>query len=116
MKKTIFLMLCSLLLTGCNKEDYDFTVSRGEVFTIELRSAPGAGMSWEWKNKKDVTCVDTVGVEEIPLVEERRTGEVIEKWNFKGLEKENCTLLFEYINARDKSVIERKEFLIRVKE
>lgn len=116
MKKTVFLTLCALLLTGCNKEDYDFTVSRGEVFTIELISAPGAGMSWEWKNKTDVTCVDTVGLEEVPLIEERRGGEVIEKWNFKGLEKGNCTLLFEYINARDKSVIERKEFLIRVKK
>jgi predicted secreted protein len=116
MKKTIFGMLCALLLISCNKEDYDFTVSRGEVFTIELRSAPGAGMSWEWKNKTDVTCVDTVGLEEFPLIEERRTGEVIEKWNFKGVKKGNCTLLFEYINARDKSVIERKEFLIRVKE
>jgi predicted secreted protein len=116
MKKTVFGMLCALLLISCDKEDYDFTVSRGEVFTIELISAPGAGMRWEWKNKADVTCVDTIGLEEVPLIEERRGDEVIEKWNFKGLEMGNCTLLFEYINARDKSVIERKEFLIRVKE
>lgn len=116
MKKTVFGMLCALLLISCDKEDYDFTVSRGEVFTIELISAPGAGMSWEWKNKTDVTCVDTVGLEEVPLIEERRGGEVIEKWNFKGLEKGNCTLLFEYIDYTDnKSVVESKNFKIYVK-
>lgn len=140
MKRTVFLMLCaslciSFMATSCDKKDekpakteqegcvggdpapdYDFTVFRDEVFSIELISAPGAGMRWEWKNKADVTCVDTIGLEEVPLIEERRGDEVIEKWNFKGLEMGNCTLLFEYINARDKSVIERKEFLIRVKE
>ena len=96
--------------------DYDFTVSRGEVFTIELISAPGAGMRWEWKNKADVTCVDTIGLEEVPLIEERRGDEVIEKWNFKGLKKGNCTLLFEYIDYTDnKSVVDSKDFKIYVR-
>ena len=116
MRKTFFLMLCALLLTSCNKEDFDFTVSRGEVFTIELQSSPSTGMGWEWANKDEVSCIDTIGVEIIPTIENHRGVPEIEKWIFKGLKKGECSLLFDYVDYTDnKSVVDTKEYKILVK-
>ena len=115
----IFIAIVAILWqTSCQKQnnDVEISVSCGETFTIELQSSPSTGMSWEWTNRNDVSCVDTIGLEIVPTIENRKGVPEIEKWIFKGLKKGNCTLLFDYVDYTDnKSVVDTKEFKILVK-
>lgn len=119
--KLLFCALFSLLaLSACNNKQpyevvFDYTISCNEVFTIELQSSPSTGMNWEWTNKNKVSCIDTIGLDIVPI-ENKKGAPAIEKWTFKGLKEGDCTLIFEYIdNTDNKSVVDNKKFMILVK-
>ncbi len=116
--KFFIAIVAILLQTSCQKQnkEFDISVSCGETFTIELQSSPSTGMGWKWTNKDEVSCIDTIGVEIIPTIENHRGVPEIEKWIFKGLKKGECSLLFDYVDYTDnKSVVDTKEFKILVK-
>ena len=116
--KFFIAIVAILWQTSCQKQnnDVDISVSCGETFTIELQSSPSTSMSWEWTNRNDVSCVDTIGLEIVPTIENRRGVPEIERWIFKGLKKGECSLLFDYVDYTDnKSVVDTKEFKILVK-
>lgn len=130
--KKLFLILAtfSFLFSGCckickennnNKKENiitnaDYSINTGQVVTIELKSNPTTGYSWNWTNRDAVKNVDTIGwkyLSESNLM----GGGGKDFWSFKGLKKGIDTIQIDYKRVWEKDIppVETKKIIIEVK-
>ncbi|MFC2121518.1 protease inhibitor I42 family protein [Bacteroidota bacterium] len=118
--KLLFLVLIlTILFIGCKKEEvdnYDYSVSVDETFTIEIEANHTTGYIWFWVNKANVSIVDTLSL--VYITDSVGTGVGgTEFWEFKGLSTGIDSLKFEYKRAwnPEGEAADTKAFSVEVK-
>lgn len=117
------LVICSLFFicrkngeNSSNDLNFDFEISKGENFQIELVSNPTTGYSWKWVNRKSDSVVDTIGYEYLPGSPGLVGSGGKEIWKFIGLKIGIDTLYFEYNRVwKPNSTVSTKKIIINVK-
>ncbi|MBN2572339.1 MAG: protease inhibitor I42 family protein [Ignavibacteriales bacterium] len=93
-----------------------FEIEVNQTFQVELISNVTTGYSWTWTNKDSVSILDTVGYEYVldkPILMGSGGKEI---WTFKGFQKGETKILFEYRRPwESNSTIDKKEIFVKVK-
>lgn len=98
-------------------KNYDYEISVGETFKIELASNATTGYSWKWVNKEIKSIVDSVEHKYIGSSSNAMGAGGKEIWTFKGIAKGEATIILEYCRSWEKnSTVQEAKYLVKVEK
>lgn len=117
-----FLAIATLGIANAQKSKVSdpkpyYEIRKGGIITFRLLEHTGGGYLWQWKNRAQVSVVDSIGVTRWSESNSRKYGAPIYTiWKFRAVRSGIDTLRFEELRVFQKnSTINTKKIVVRVR-